>query len=138
MQHWEPVQLGILTNSDLRYQEGILPALGLHKYIDFYVVSEKESMAKPNPLFFSRAQTKARQMAQYTNFYGNSTYTPPCDVFDEQQHLDGLEPINQKLDGLANASFNSDISLLQINNNNNSQSSSIVSAGDYYILVIIY
>jgi len=51
---------GIISNSDERYADGVLPMLQLTEQIDFFVFSKKEGVEKPDPLIFEAAFRRAQ------------------------------------------------------------------------------
>mmetsp|Transcript_35948 Transcript_35948/g.50325 ORF Transcript_35948/g.50325 Transcript_35948/m.50325 type:complete len:194 (-) Transcript_35948:146-727(-) len=55
------IVVGVVSNSDERYVDGVLPMLDIAPDLDFMIVSKKVGFEKPKPDIFKAAITSARQ-----------------------------------------------------------------------------
>ncbi len=67
----QSIRLGIITNGKGAFQMNNIRALGIEKYFDTILVSEKEGIQKPNPEIFHRALRRLNTSADKSIYVGD-------------------------------------------------------------------
>mmetsp|Transcript_37077 Transcript_37077/g.51458 ORF Transcript_37077/g.51458 Transcript_37077/m.51458 type:complete len:283 (-) Transcript_37077:182-1030(-) len=67
----EGLIVGVVSNADERYEDGILPMLDLYDRLDFVILSKLEEVEKPDPEIFVRTIDYVNQWLKMSGFRDN-------------------------------------------------------------------